>query len=178
GAQELFGMQPDLTTFGKIVGGGLPVGVYGGRAQIMDHVLPAGKVFQAGTLSGNPLATAAGIATLKILRDTNPYGRLEQLSAKLAAGLEKAAVRAGVPFSIGRVGAMLTLFFNPDPVTDWDVAARSDTARFGKYFWGLLDRGVYMPCSQFEALFLSTAHSEEDVETTLAAAGEVLEGLS
>ncbi|MFH1922016.1 MAG: glutamate-1-semialdehyde 2,1-aminomutase, partial [Planctomycetota bacterium] len=169
GAQELFGMRPDLTTFGKIIGGGLPVGVYGGRAQIMDHVLPAGKVFQAGTLSGNPLATAAGIATLKILRDTNPYERLEQLSAKLAAGLEKAAVRAGIPFSIGRVGAMMTLFFNPDPVTDWDVAARSDTARFGKYFWGLLDRSVYMPCSQFEALFLSTAHSEEDVETTIAA---------
>ena len=178
GAQEVFGMRPDLTTLGKIIGGGLPMGVYGGRAEIMDHVLPAGKVFQAGTLSGNPLATAAGIATLKILRDTNPYERLERLSTKLATGLEEAAIRAGIPFSIGWFGAMMTFFFNPEPVTDWDVASRSDTARYGKYFWGLLDRGIYMPCSQFEALFLSTAHREEDVETTVAAAGEVLAELS
>jgi len=177
GAQELFAMKPDLTTLGKIIGGGLPMGAYGGRAEIMDHVLPAGKVFQAGTLSGNPLATAAGIATLNVLRETRPYEQLERLSAKLATGLEEAARRAEIPASIGRCGAMLTLFFHAEPVTDWDVASRCDTGRFAKYFWGLLDRGVYMPCSQFEALFLSTAHTEEDVETTVAQAGEVLAGL-
>ena len=178
GAQEVFGMRPDLTTLGKIIGGGLPMGAYGGRAEIMDHVLPAGKVFQAGTLSGNPLATAAGIATLKVLRDTSPYERLERRSTKLATGLEEAAIRAGVPFSIGWFGAMMTFFFNSEPVTDWDVASRCDTGRYAKYFWGLLDRGVYMPPSQFEALFLSTAHSEEDIETTVSQAGEVLAELS
>ncbi|HUT93906.1 MAG TPA: glutamate-1-semialdehyde 2,1-aminomutase [Thermoguttaceae bacterium] len=178
GAQEVFGMKPDLTTLGKIIGGGLPMGAYGGRAEIMDHVLPAGKVFQAGTLSGNPLATAAGIATLDVLRETRPYEQLERLSAKLAAGLEEAARRAEIPVSIGRCGAMLTLFFNGEPVTDWDAASRCDTGRFAEYFWGLLDRGVYMPCSQFEALFLSTAHTEEDIETTVAQAAEVLAGLA
>jgi len=178
GAQEVFGMRPHLTTLGKIIGGGLPMGAYGGRAEIMDHVLPAGKVFQAGTLSGNPLATAAGIATLKLLRDTSPYEQLERLSTRLATGLEEAAIRAGVPCSIGWSGAMMTFFFNSEPVTDWDVASRSDTARYAKYFWGLLDRGVYMPPSQFEALFLSTAHGEEDVETTVAHASEVLAELS
>jgi len=178
GAQEVFGMQPDLTTLGKIIGGGLPMGAYGGRAEIMDHVLPAGKVFQAGTLSGNPLATAAGIATLKILHDTKPYERLERLSTQLATGLEEAAVRAGIPSSIGWCGAMMTFFLNSEPVTDWEVASRSDTGRYAKYFWGLLERGVYMPCSQFEALFLSTAHSEQDIDTTVAAAGEVMAELS
>ena len=123
GAQALFGIEPDLTTLGKIIGGGLPMGAYGGRAEIMDHVLPAGKVFQAGTLSGNPLATAAGIATLTILRDSNPYAELERLSARLAAGLDAAATAAGVAHAIGRVGSMMTLFFSPVPVTDWDTAA-------------------------------------------------------
>jgi glutamate-1-semialdehyde 2,1-aminomutase len=174
GAQSVFGIQPDLTTLGKIIGGGLPVGVYGGRAEIMNHVLPAGKVFQAGTLSGNPLATAAGIATLTVLRDTNPYPRLEQLSARLAQGLEEAARSARVPYSLTRFGSMLTLFFTPEPVTDWASASRSDTARFARYFWGLLDRGVYMPCSQFEALFVSTAHTEDDIDATVAAAKQVL----
>jgi glutamate-1-semialdehyde 2,1-aminomutase len=177
GAQEVFRMQPDLTTLGKIIGGGLPTGAYGGRAEIMDHVLPAGKVFQAGTLSGNPLATAAGIATLEVLRQTDPYEELERLSARLAAGLEDAARRAGVPATIGRFGAMMTLFFNTEPVTDWEVARRSDTGRYARYFWGLLDRGVYMPCSQFEALFLSTAHTDDEVETTVAHAAEVMAGL-
>jgi len=175
GAQALFGITPDLTTLGKIIGGGLPVGAYGGKAEIMDRMLPAGKVFQAGTLSGNPLATAAGIATLEILRDTDPYGRLEQLSTRLALGLEAAAREAGIPVSIGWAGAMMTLFFSPQPVTDWDTASRCDTARFGRYFWGLLDRGVYMPCSQYEALFLSTAHTEDDIDATIAAAREVME---
>jgi glutamate-1-semialdehyde 2,1-aminomutase len=167
-------MRPDLTTLGKIIGGGLPVGAYGGRAEIMDHVLPAGKVFQAGTLSGNPLATAAGIATLRTLRDTDPYDRLERLSARLAAGLARAAAAAGVPHAIARAGSMMTLFFNGQQVTDWDTAARSDTVRYGRWFWGMLDRGVYLPPSQFEALFVSAAHTEADIDATIAAAEEVL----
>jgi len=174
GAQELFGIRPDLTTLGKIIGGGLPLGAYGGRAEIMDHVLPAGKVFQAGTLSGNPLATAAGIATLKVLRETNPYGRLEQLSARLADGLDRAARQSGVPATIGRCGSMMTLFFGPEPVTDWDAASRCDTRRYARYFWGMIHRGVYLPCSQYEALFVSTAHSEADIDVTVAAAAEAL----
>jgi glutamate-1-semialdehyde 2,1-aminomutase len=177
GAQALFGITPDLTTLGKIIGGGLPVGAYGGKAEIMDRMLPAGKVFQAGTLSGNPLATAAGIATLEILRDTDPYERLEQLSTRLALGLEEAAKAAGIPVSIGWVGAMMTLFFGPAPVMDWETASRCDTARFGHYFWGLLERGVYMPCSQYEALFVSTAHTEGDIDATIVAAGEVMNEL-
>jgi glutamate-1-semialdehyde 2,1-aminomutase len=174
GAQSLFDMQPDLTTLGKIVGGGLPVGAYGGRADVMDQVLPAGKVFQAGTLSGNPLATAAGIATLKLLADKQIYERLEQASARLAAGLEQAAVAARVPHTIARVGSMLTLFFNPQVVTDWTTASRSDTKRYAQYFWGMIDRGVYLPCSQYEALFVSAAHTDVDIDATIAAAGEVL----
>jgi glutamate-1-semialdehyde 2,1-aminomutase len=174
GAQILFGIKPDLTTLGKIVGGGLPVGAYGGRAEIMDHVLPAGKVFQAGTLSGNPLATAAGIATLKVLRDTNPYPRLEQLSARLANGLGAAASKAGVPHCMARVGSMMTLFFANGLITDWKSAAKCDTKAFARYFWGLIERGVYMPCSQFEALFVSAAHSEADIDATNAAADEAL----
>jgi len=174
GAQSLFGIRPDITTLGKIVGGGLPVGAYGGRADIMNHVLPAGKVFQAGTLSGNPLATAAGIATLKILRDKSPYARLEALSARLAEGLSGAAAAAGVPHTLARVGSMMTLFFNPEPVVNWLTASRSDTARYARYFWGLIDRGVYMPCSQYEAHFVSAAHTEADVDATIAAAREAL----
>ncbi|MCE9547777.1 MAG: glutamate-1-semialdehyde 2,1-aminomutase [Planctomycetia bacterium] len=176
GAQSLYGVTPDLTTLGKIVGGGLPVGAYGGRAEIMDHILPVGKVFQAGTLSGNPLATAAGIATLKLLRDQPPYEELEKLSARLAAGLSEAAQAAGVPHTIARVGSMMTLFFNPDVVTDWSVADRSDRQAFARYFWGLMDRGVYMPCSQFEALFVSAAHTKADIEATVSAAREALAG--
>jgi len=174
GAQALFGVMPDLTTLGKIIGGGLPVGAYGGRADIMDHVLPAGKVFQAGTLSGNPLATAAGIATLKELRDSNPYEQLERLSTRLAVGLEEAARAGDIPFSIGWVGAMMTFFFSEQSVTDWDMAARCDVARYARYFWGMIERGVYLPCSQYEALFLSTAHTEEDIDATIAAAREVM----
>jgi glutamate-1-semialdehyde 2,1-aminomutase len=170
GAQQVFNLRPDLTTLGKIIGGGLPVGAYGGRAEIMDHVLPAGRVFQAGTLSGNPLATAAGIATLKILRDSNPYAQLERLSARLADGLLQAARAAGLSCTVGRCGSMMTLFFNPDPVTDWDAASRCDTRRYARFFWGMIGQGIYFPCSQFEALFLSTAHTEEQVDQTIAAA--------
>jgi glutamate-1-semialdehyde 2,1-aminomutase len=174
GAQQRLGITPDITTLGKIVGGGLPVGAYGGRANVMDHVLPAGKVFQAGTLSGNPLATAAGIAMLKTLRDAPPYERLEQLSARLKAGLLVAATAAGIPHQIARVGSMLTLFFTGEPVVDWNTASKSDTPRFAKFFWAMLDRGVYLPCSQYEAMFISAAHAEADIDTTIAAAKESL----
>ncbi len=174
GAQALFGVTPDLTTLGKIVGGGLPVGAYGGRTEIMDHVLPAGKVFQAGTLSGNPLATAAGIATLRELRERPPYEKLERLSCRLAQGLAQAAEQAGIEHCLARVGSMLTLFFAGGPIDDWESASRCDTARFGRYFWALVERGVYMPCSQFEALFVSAAHREEEIEQTIAAAREAL----
>lgn len=172
GAQQLLEIEPDLTTLGKIVGGGLPVGAYGGRADVMNHILPAGKVFQAGTLSGNPLATAAGCAMLRLLRDESPYERLEQLSARLEAGLRKAASDAGVPHQFARVGSMMTLFFTGEPVVDWPTASRCDSARFGRWFWGLLERGIYFPCSQFEALFVSAAHSEADIDATIAAARE------
>ena len=174
GAQELYGQKPDLTVLGKVVGGGLPVGAYGGRADIMKDVMPAGPVFQAGTLSGNPLAMAAGIATLKELRDRPPYERLEQLGRTLAEGLTQAARAAGVPHQLARVGSMWTLFFNPEPVADYEAAKRSDTTRFGRFFWAMLDRGVYLPCSQFEAAFLSAAHTEEHVRQTVATAGEAL----
>ncbi len=174
GAQSLYGIDPDLTTMGKIVGGGLPLGAFGGKKELMQNILPAGKVFQAGTLSGNPIATAAGIAMLKELKENPPYEKLERLSARLADGLIAAAKSAGVPHTLARVGSMLTLFFNPEPVIDWDSAAKSDTAAFSKYFWGLVDRGVYMPCSQYEALFVSAAHSEQDIDETIAAAKEVL----
>jgi glutamate-1-semialdehyde 2,1-aminomutase len=170
GAQSLLGIQPDLTTLGKIIGGGLPVGAYGGSAKIMDHVLPVGKVFQAGTLSGNPLATAAGIATLKILRDTLPYPQLERLSSRLACGLEAAAGQAGTPVHLGRCGSMMTLFFSDQRVTDWPSAARCNTQRYARFFWGMIERGVYPPCSQFEALFVSTAHADADIDATIDAA--------
>ena len=174
GRQALFGITPDLTTLGKIVGGGLPVGAYGGRAEIMDHVLPAGKVFQAGTLSGNPAGhggrhrhAATCCATI------HPTRQLEALGARLEEGLHRAAPTPASPHQIARVGSMMTLFFNPAVVTDWDVASRSDTARYARYFWGLIDRGVYMPCSQYEALFVSAAHRESDIDATVAAAAEV-----
>ncbi len=174
GAQELLGITPDLTTLGKVIGGGLPVGAYGGRREIMQQVLPAGNVFQAGTLSGNPLATAAGIATLQLLRDGDAYRTLEHLSARLAEGLADAAQRAGVPHSIGRCGSMLTLFFSPQQVADWATASQCDTARFGRFFWAMMDRGVYLPCSQYEAMFVSTAHTDADIDATVAAASEAL----
>jgi glutamate-1-semialdehyde 2,1-aminomutase len=174
GAQALLRQSPDLTVLGKVVGGGLPVGAYGGRADVMSQVMPAGPVFQAGTLSGNPLAMAAGVATLLELREHPPYTKLEKLSAKLADGLDQAASAAGVPHRVQRVGSMLTLFFTDTPVTDYDTAKTSDTAKFARFFWGMMDRGVYLPCSQFEAVFVSAAHTEADIERTLAAAREAL----
>jgi glutamate-1-semialdehyde 2,1-aminomutase len=174
GAQSLFGLRPDITTLGKIVGGGLPVGAYGGRAEIMNCILPAGKVFQAGTLSGNPLATAAGAATLRLLKEQPPYERLDALASRLGTGLRRAAEAAGVPHTLARVGSMLTLFFHPGPIHGWRQASQSDTARFARYFWCLMDRGVYMPCSQYEALFVSGAHTEAEIDATIAAAEEAL----
>jgi glutamate-1-semialdehyde 2,1-aminomutase len=170
GAQQLFGIEPDMTTLGKIVGGGLPLAAYGGRSEIMDQVMPAGKVYQAGTLSGNPLATAAGAKTLELLRDDPPYEYLESLGKRLGDELLAAAKEHGVSAQMQRVGSMMTLFFNPDPVVDWPSADRSDRKLFAKYFWGLIERGVYMPCSQFEALFFSRAHSLEDIDRTIQAA--------
>ena len=174
GAQSLFGVTPDLTTLGKIVGGGMPIGAYGGRADIMNHVLPVGDVFQAGTLSGNPIATAAGIATLRALKDDSPYEGLDRRAGKLADGLSAAATAANMPHTVTRVGSMLTLFFHPDRVTNWDIAAKCDTAKFANYFWGMIEQGIYMPCSQYEALFVSAAHTDDDIEQTITAAEQVL----
>jgi glutamate-1-semialdehyde 2,1-aminomutase len=172
GAQELYGIKPDLTTFGKIIGGGLPVGAYGGSAEIMNLVAPAGPVYQAGTLSGNPLAMAAGIAQLKHLRDQKAeiYPRLDALSAKLVEGVAATLNEAGVPLCFNRVGSMFTWFFNEGPVTEWNSAFKSDTAAFGRFFRAMLNAGIYLPPSQFEAAFLSGAHSEDDVDKTIAAA--------
>jgi glutamate-1-semialdehyde 2,1-aminomutase len=172
GAQELFGQRPDLTVLGKIVGGGLPVGAYGGRSDVMRRVMPAGPVFQAGTLSGNPLAMAAGIVTLRELKEHPPYERLEALTRTLCDGLSAAAKEAGVSHVLNRVGSMWTLFFAPEPVTDYDSARLSDTKRFARFFWGMMDRGVYLPCSQFEAAFVSIAHSDELIQKTVKAARE------
>jgi len=171
GAQELNGIRPDLTTMGKIIGGGLPVGGYGGRSEIMDLVAPLGPMYQAGTLSGNPLAMAAGLATLRHLK-AHPeiYQRIDALSAKLVAGVLAAAKSAGVAMTANRVGSMFTWFFAPHAVHDWDTAAKADTAAFGKFFRGMLDNGVYLPPAQFEAAFLSAAHTEADVDATIAAA--------
>jgi glutamate-1-semialdehyde 2,1-aminomutase len=172
GAQELYGIKPDLTTFGKIIGGGLPVGAYGGSSEIMDLVAPLGPMYQAGTLSGNPLAMAAGIAQLKHLGDKKNeiYPRLETLSAKLVEGVAEEAKKAGVPLCFNRVGSMFTWFFTAGPVTDWPSASKSDVAAFGKFFRSMLDAGIYLPPSQFEAAFLSAAHTDEDVQKTVAAA--------
>jgi glutamate-1-semialdehyde 2,1-aminomutase len=178
GAQERFGVTPDMTTLGKIVGGGMPLGAYGGRADIMDHVLPAGKVFQAGTLSGNPVAVAAGLATLRLLREDPPYDYLESLCDRLAVGLDKAASKSGIDHQVQRVGSMMTLFFNPDPVGNWSDADRCNRELFGRYFWGLIAAGVYMPCSQFEALFLSRTHTEGMIDETISAAEKVLQAIS
>jgi glutamate-1-semialdehyde 2,1-aminomutase len=170
GAQEYFGVHPDLTVLGKIIGSGLPVGAYGGRAALMDHVAPVGKVYQAGTLSGNPLAVSAGLAALRRLQQPHSYSRLEALAARLGDGLLQAAREAGVPAELNRCGSMLTLFFTDLPVTDYATAKRSNTARFGRFHRALLSRGVYWPPSQFEAAFVSLAHSEADIEETLTAA--------
>jgi len=171
GAQEIYGIQPDLTTMGKIIGGGLPVGAYGGRSEIMDLVAPLGPVYQAGTLSGNPLAMAAGYATVRYLRDHKDiYVKLDKTAAEVVAGVDAAAKDAGITMCHNRVGSMFTWFFTPGPVTDWTSAATSDKEAFGRFFRAMLENGVYMPPSQFEAAFMSAAHTERDVQLTIAAA--------
>lgn len=170
GAQQLYGVRPDLTTLGKVIGGGLPVGAYGGRADWMDLVAPAGPVYQAGTLSGNPLAVGAGLKTLEIIRRPGFYKKLETVSAQLAQGLSAKAQEANVPLTINRVGSMFTAFFTSSPVTDYSSARQSNTEAFGRFFRAMLERGVYLPPSQFEAAFVSAAHSEGDVAETLEAA--------
>jgi glutamate-1-semialdehyde 2,1-aminomutase len=174
GAQSLYGVTPDLSCFGKVIGGGLPVGAYGGRSDLMDRIAPAGPVYQAGTLSGNPLAMRAGIETLDILAAPGTYERLEALSARLAAGLAASAEKAGVEAVVNRVGSMLTAFFTAGPVVDFATAARSDTKRYARFFHAMLARGVYVAPSQFEAAFVSTAHDEALVDRTIAAAAEAL----
>jgi glutamate-1-semialdehyde 2,1-aminomutase len=186
GAQERFGVQPDLSCFGKIIGGGLPVGAFGGRADIMDFLAPLGPVYQAGTLSGNPLAMAAGIAALEELSNAeggrrkearNSYTHLEQLGAQLEAGMRDAARSAGVPVQFNRCGSMFCGYFTGEPVHNLADAMKSDRERFKKFFHGMLDAGVYLAPSQFESGFLSTAHTEGDLETTIKAAAKVMRSL-
>ena len=176
GAQERYGIRPDLTTLGKIIGGGLPVGAYGGRRDLMSHVSPAGPVYQAGTMSGNPLAVAAGLATLDVIDgDTGFYDRLERLGAMLEKGLRQVIAETGATCTVARAGSMWTLFFTGRPVEDWPGAAACDTRRFARFFQGMLARGVYLAPSQFEANFLSAAHTEADIAFTVDAARAALE---
>ncbi len=173
GAQGLYGISPDLTTLGKVIGGGLPVGAYGGRADIMQMVAPAGAMYQAGTLSGNPLAMTAGLETLKLLRQPGVFEGMVAHAEKLGAGIGAAAEKAGIPVYQTQVGTMFCTYFNENPVINWDTAAQSDTERFGKFFWGMIERGVYFAPSQFEAGFMSAAHTDADIDATIAAAEAV-----
>jgi glutamate-1-semialdehyde 2,1-aminomutase len=176
GVQSLYKITPDLTTLGKIIGGGLPVGAYGGKKEIMDNVSPVGPVYQAGTLSGNPVAMTAGIATLEILRDNKIYKDLEEKSQRLAAGGEKACKDARIPAYHTRVGSMLCTFFTDQPVTDYATAKKCDTKRYAKFFHGMLERGFYFAPSQFEAVFVSTAHGEKEIDSTIDAFRDVIKG--
>lgn len=177
GAQEVYGVTPDMTTLGKIIGGGLPVGAFGGSKKIMSLLSPSGGVYQAGTLSGNPLAMSAGIATLNLLKKPGFYQQLEEKSAYLAAGIAKAAGDAGYPVFSTRVGSMICTFFTRNEVTDWDSAATSDTKAFASFFCGMLEEGIYLAPSQFETGFVSIAHSTEDLDRTIAAAGRCFKRL-
>ncbi len=170
GAQSIYGVVPDLTCLGKIIGGGLPIGAYGGKREIMEMVAPVGQVYQAGTLAGNPLAMTAGIETLKILSVPNTYSLLEENSSQLAAGLEHAAARAGAPVFISRVGSILTVFFTKEEVVNYESALFSDVNLYAHFFHGMLAEGIYLPPSQFEAAFVSLAHSEEDIKATVEVA--------
>lgn len=173
GAQTLYGITPDLTTLGKVIGGGLPVGAYAGKAEIMQMVAPAGAMYQAGTLSGNPLAMTAGLETLKLLRQPGVFDGMVANTTKLGAGIGAAAKKAGIPVFQTQVGTMFCTYFADSPVTDWDTAAQSNTALFGKFFWGMMEHGVYLAPSQFEAGFMSAAHSDDDIAATIAAAEDV-----
>ena len=177
GAQERYGIAPDITTLGKIIGGGLPVGAYGGSREIMDHIAPAGPIYQAGTLSGNPLSMIAGLVTLRRLRDRSVYERLEASTQKLCDGLARVAQDAGVATFTNRVGSMWTSFFTNEPVTDWTSANKCDRQLYGKFFHAMLNEGVYLAPSQFEAAFVSLAHTDEVVEQTIAAAQKAIHRL-
>jgi glutamate-1-semialdehyde 2,1-aminomutase len=170
GAQEIFGVQPDLTCLGKIIGGGLPVGAFGGRTDIMEQVAPLGPVYQAGTLSGNPIAMAAGLATVRLLKELNPYAELARRAARLAHALHDIAADAGVQCTVNQAGSVFTMFFNPGPVTDWTTSKVSDTARYARFFRAMLDEGVYLAPSQFECGFLGIAHTDELIDQTIEAA--------
>ena len=174
GAQTRYGVDPDLSCFGKVIGGGLPVGAYGGRRELMERMAPVGPIYQAGTLSGNPLAMRAGIETLDLLDAPGTYERLEKVSAQLADGLTAAARDAGVPATLNRVGSMMTTFFTEGPVTDFGSASKTDTGTYAKLFHGMLARGVYLAPSAFEAAFVSLAHGPDEVDRTVAAAAETL----
>jgi len=177
GAQALYEISPDITCLGKIIGGGLPVGVYGGKREIMGHIAPQGPVYQAGTLSGNPVATAGGIATLGQLKKPGFYEALDEKSDRLATGLKNAAEKAGIPVAVDRVGSMLGLFFTQSNVKNFDDAKTSDLEMFLSYYSGMLDKGIYVAPSQFEAVFVSSAHSMDHIDQTIQAAQEVFEGL-
>lgn len=178
GAQEIYGVLPDLTTFGKIIGGGLPVGAYGGRREIMELIAPAGPVYQAGTLSGNPLAMTAGIETLRVIdEDSNFYDRLEDIGRRLELGIRDSLAGFGLNYTLNRVGSMFTLFFTDKPVTDFASAKTSDTTKFATYFNRMLEQGIYLPPSQFEACFISAAHSDQDLERTIESSSLSLKGL-
>jgi glutamate-1-semialdehyde 2,1-aminomutase len=170
GAQELYDIVPDLTTLGKVIGGGLPVGAYGGKREIMEMVAPVGPMYQAGTLSGNPLAMSAGIATLDLLKARGVWDKLEKASADLMSGIDAAAKSAGIPLQQTRVGTMFTNFFSEVPPVDWSTVAQGDKVRFGQFFQSMLEQGVYLAPSAFEAGFMSTAHTDEDIQATVAAA--------
>lgn len=170
GAQELYDIKADMTALGKVIGGGLPVGAYGGKAGLMDQVAPSGPIYQAGTLSGNPLAVAAGLKTLEVIRRPGFYGQLESVSSKLADGLGRAAKAAEIPLTVNRVGSMLTAFFTGIPITDYAAAKQCDTSAFALFFRKMIENGIYLPPSQFEAAFISAAHTAEDIEQTIAAA--------
>ena len=172
GAQAEFGVFPDITVLGKIIGGGFPVGAYGGRREIMEMVAPSGPVYQAGTLSGNPVAMAAGLATLQELIKPGVYENLNTLSARLEKGLKNAAKEAGIHLTVNRAASMLTCFFTPGPVIDYQSAKQANTDLYARFFWAMLERGVYLPPSQFEAVFVSTAHTESDIDATIEAARE------
>jgi glutamate-1-semialdehyde 2,1-aminomutase len=177
GAQSLFGISPDITCLGKIIGGGLPVGAYGGKREIMDLIAPLGPVYQAGTLSGNPLAMAAGIATLTQLKDPGFYDTMDVKANRLATGLERAAENAGIPATVDKVGSMLGLFFTDQPVLNFDDAKSCDLEMFSSYYRGMLEEGIYLAPSQFEALFISSAHDIEHIDETIMAAEKVMDRL-
>ncbi len=177
GAQEVFGVIPDITCLGKILGGGMPVGAYAGPDEVMSEVAPVGKVYQAGTLSGNPVAMACGFKTLQILRESKPYGELENKGKRLEEGLKEITGERGIPATVNRLGSMLTLFFTDEKVRDFETAKSSDTKLFSKFFKALLERGILIPPSQFEAWFVSTAHSDEDIDTALEKVRSALKSL-